>query len=179
MPLVVLDRDGVINEDSDRFIRSADDWRPVPGSLDAIARLSRTGFEIVVFTNQSGLARGLFDRAALDAIHARMLRAVEGHGGRLRGVYVCPHGPDDDCVCRKPRPGLLRQIERDLGVGLRGVPVVGDSRRDLEAAAAVGARPILVLTGKGRITLEETLPFSVEVYPDLAAAVDVLVGETA
>jgi D-glycero-D-manno-heptose 1,7-bisphosphate phosphatase len=177
--LVVLDRDGVINEDSDQFIRSVSDWRPVPGSLDAIARLTEAGFEVVVFTNQSGLARGLFGADTLAAIHERMLAAVEAMGGAVRGIYVCPHGPNDGCACRKPRPGLLHRIESDLGVALRGVPVIGDSRRDLEAAVAVGARPILVLTGKGSRTVKDALPFPVEVVPDLAAAADKLIEEKA
>jgi D-glycero-D-manno-heptose 1,7-bisphosphate phosphatase len=175
--LVVLDRDGVINEDSDDYIRSADEWRPVPGSLEAIGRLAAAGWQVVVFTNQSGLARGLFDRAALDAIHVRMLAAVAGHGGRLSGVYVCPHGPDDDCLCRKPRPGLLHKIAQDLQMDLRAVPVIGDSLRDLQAALAVGARPILVLTGKGHRTLAAGLPAGVEVCADLSAAVDRLLAE--
>ncbi|HEX5513118.1 MAG TPA: D-glycero-beta-D-manno-heptose 1,7-bisphosphate 7-phosphatase [Gammaproteobacteria bacterium] len=177
MALVVLDRDGVINEDSDEFIRSLDDWRPVPGSLEAIARLNQAGFEVVVFTNQSGIARGYFDRDTLAQIHRRMLAEIQALGGRLAGIYICPHGPDDGCSCRKPQPGLLRQIEQELGVDLRGVPVIGDSRRDLEAAAAVGARPILVKTGKGLRTLQEPLPPPAEVYPDLAHAVDRLLAE--
>lgn len=177
VPLVILDRDGVINEDSDLYIRSVEDWRPVPGSLEAIARLNAAGFEVVVFTNQSGLARGYFDAATLEAIHQRMHAAVADAGGSLRGVYVCPHGPDDACNCRKPKPGLLHRIEEELGLSLVGVPVVGDSRRDLEAASAVGARPILVLTGKGSRTAEETLPPGVEVFSDLSAAADRLIEQ--
>lgn len=172
MALVVLDRDGVINEDSDHFIRSVADWQPVPGSLEAIARLNRAGFEVVVFTNQSGIARGYFDEATLQQIHQLMLAQLAAVGGTLRGIYYCPHGPTDGCDCRKPRPGLLHQIERDLGRDLRGVPVVGDSLRDLEAAVAVGAKPLLVKTGKGLRTLQQPLPSGTEVFADLAAAVD-------
>jgi D-glycero-D-manno-heptose 1,7-bisphosphate phosphatase len=176
MKPIILDRDGVINEDSDGFIRSVADWTPVAGSLDAIARLTRAGFHVFVFTNQSGIARGRFDQATLAEIHGRMLAGIESAGGRLRGIYVCPHGPDDGCACRKPLPGLLRQIERDFGMAWAGVPVIGDSRRDLEAAIAVGARPILVETGKGRRTLQDGLPRPAEVYPDLAHVVDHLLA---
>jgi D-glycero-D-manno-heptose 1,7-bisphosphate phosphatase len=174
--LVVLDRDGVINADSDAFIKSPQEWEALPGSLEAIARLGRAGFRVVVFTNQSGIARGLFDRATLEAINAKMSAAVRDAGGALAGVYICPHGPMDACECRKPRPGLLHQIARDFGRDLAGVPVIGDSRRDLEAAAAVGARPILVRTGKGMRTLSQG-EAPAEVYDDLAAAAAALVKE--
>lgn len=150
--LVVLDRDGVINEDSDAFVKTPEEWLPIPGSPEAIAELCRKGFTVVVATNQSGLARGLFKRAALHAMHAKMDAAVEAAGGRIADIYVCPHGPDDGCDCRKPKPGLLEQIARDYGQNLDGVPMVGDSLRDLEAAWAVGGRAILVRTGKGRQT---------------------------
>ncbi|NLO81098.1 MAG: D-glycero-beta-D-manno-heptose 1,7-bisphosphate 7-phosphatase [Xanthomonadaceae bacterium] len=176
MLLVVLDRDGVINEDSDHYIRSVADWRPIPGSLEAIARLNRAGFEVVVFTNQSGIARGYFDEATLHAIHRHMEAQLAAVGGRLRGIYYCPHGPDDGCDCRKPRPGLLHRIERDLGRDLHGVPVVGDSLRDLEAAVAVGAKPLLVKTGKGLRTLRQPLPPETEVHADLAAVADRLLA---
>lgn len=176
MKPIVLDRDGVINQDSDDFIRSVADWEPIAGSMDAIARLTQAGFDVFVFTNQSGVARGLFDQLALAAIHERMLQQVKAAGGCLRGIYVCPHGPNDECACRKPRPGLLRQIERDFDVAWTGVPVVGDSRRDLDAALAVGARPILVETGKGQRTLRDGLPRPAEVYPDLAHVVDRLLA---
>jgi D-glycero-D-manno-heptose 1,7-bisphosphate phosphatase len=175
--LIVLDRDGVINEDSDAFIKSAAEWRPIAGSLEAIARLHAAGYRVVIFTNQSGLARGLFDRAALEAIHARLIGAVEAAGGKLSGIYVCPHGPNDACDCRKPLPGLLHRIESELGVSLQGVPVVGDARRDLEAALAVGARPLLVRTGKGERTLAGALPAGTEVFDDLAAVAAALLGE--
>lgn len=176
MKPIILDRDGVINEDSDHFIRSVADWTPIAGSLEGIARLTQAGYDVIVFTNQSGVARGLFDQATLAAIHDRMIADIEAAGGRLRGIYVCPHGPDDGCVCRKPLPGLLQQIERDFGVSWTGVPVVGDSRRDLGAAIAMGARPILVETGKGQRTLQDGLPRPPEVYPDLAHVVDHLLA---
>lgn len=177
MKLIVLDRDGVVNADSDAFIKSVAEWRPIPGSLEAIARLSRAGYRVVVFTNQSGLARGLFDAATLDAIHAHMRAAVADAGGALAGIYFCPHGPEDGCACRKPKPGMLRSIEADFGVALRGRPIVGDALRDLQAAQAVGGRAILVLTGKGAATAAKPLPEGVTVLPDLAAVADLLLGE--
>ncbi len=180
MPLVILDRDGVINEDSDAFIKSPAEWRPLPGSLAAIARLHRAGWQVAVATNQSGLARGLFDRAALDAIHARLRAELAALGGHIDALHFCPHGPDDGCDCRKPRPGLLRAIGAELGVPLAGVPLVGDSLRDRHAGAAVGGRPLLVRTGKGRRTLAAGgLPPGTRVFDDLAAVVDHLLAEGA
>lgn len=177
MRLVILDRDGVINHDSPSFVKSSDEWEPIPGSLEAIARLCRAGFHVVVFTNQSGLARGLFDQATLDAIHAKMRAAIQTAGGELAAIYFCPHGPDDSCECRKPRPGMLHQIGRDFGQSLAGVPVIGDSKRDLQAAQAVGARAILVRTGNGADTERAGNSLGAEVYDDLAAVADRLIGE--
>jgi D-glycero-D-manno-heptose 1,7-bisphosphate phosphatase len=175
--LVVLDRDGVINADSEHYIKSAQEWQPLPGSLEAIARLCQSGYQVIVASNQSGLGRGLFDAEALAAIHAKMRDAVIAKGGKIDAVYYCPHTPQDHCDCRKPLPGLLRQIEKDLGISLKGVPAIGDSSRDLAAARAVGARPILVLTGNGRKTHEsEVAP--VEVFEDLAAATGFLLSES-
>lgn len=176
--LVILDRDGVINEDSPDYIKSPDEWIPIAGSLDAIARLKRAGFAVAVATNQSGLARGLFDRPTLDAMHEKLRHLLAEHGGSLDTIAYCPHGPDDGCDCRKPRAGLYHQISRALGLPLEDALIVGDSGRDLEAARAVGARPILVLTGKGRATRDAGgLPEGTLVYADLATAVDALVGE--
>jgi len=170
MKLVVLDRDGTINYDSDKYIKSPAEWRPLPGSLEAIARLTQAGWRVVVATNQSGIARGLFDMATLNAIHAEMHRAVAQAGGRIDAIFFCPHAADSNCECRKPRPGLLREIAARLDVELKGVPMAGDGLRDLEAAAAVGAQPCLVLTGKGRKTREGGgLPRGTEVFEDLAA----------
>lgn len=174
---IVLDRDGVINADSDQFIKSPAEWRPLPGSLEAIARLNRAGFAVAVVSNQSGVGRGLFDAAMLERINAHMLDAVAAAGGRLAGVYSCIHRPDAGCDCRKPKPGLLRQLEREHGVELAGVPFVGDKLSDLEAAEAVGARPILVRTGRGEQTLEALAGRPIEVYADLAAAADALLAE--
>lgn len=155
-PLIVLDRDGVINEDSKSFVKSADEWRPLPGSLDAIARLTRAGWRVVVVTNQSGLARGKFSYAALAAMHDKCARLLAPLGGRIDGWFFCPHGPDDGCRCRKPQAGLYAQAARALDCDFDSVPSVGDSARDLEAARAAGATPILVRTGNGAAT-EQTL----------------------
>ncbi|MBU6420943.1 MAG: D-glycero-beta-D-manno-heptose 1,7-bisphosphate 7-phosphatase [Gammaproteobacteria bacterium] len=178
MRLVILDRDGVINYDSDAYIKSPEEWRPIPGSLEAIANLTHAGFTVTVASNQAGVARGLFDLDTLAAIHRKMQAAVEQAGGELAGIFYCPHGPDDGCDCRKPKPGLLKQIAQDFGTSLHGVPAVGDSLRDIEAAESVGARPILVRTGKGEITLASLGDsLRVEVFKNLAAAAEQLLRE--
>lgn len=151
--LIILDRDGVINEDSDAYIKCPAEWIPIAGSLEAIARLNRAGYRIVVATNQSGIARGMYDVATLAQIHQKMHQALQQVGGRIEAVFYCPDGPDDDSDCRKPRPGMFREIAARFEVDLAGVPAVGDSLRDLQAAAAVGAFPVLVRTGKGERTL--------------------------
>ena len=169
MKLVILDRDGTINHDSDKYIKSPAEWKPLPGSIEAIARLTQGGWRVVVATNQSGIARGLFDMATLNAIHAEMHRAVNQAGGRIDGIFFCPHAKEANCGCRKPQPGLLREIGTRLAVDLKGVPMAGDALRDLQAAAAVGAKPYLVLTGKGRKTRDAGgLPAGTEILPDLA-----------
>jgi D-glycero-D-manno-heptose 1,7-bisphosphate phosphatase len=176
MKLVILDRDGVINVDSDVFIKAPDEWRPLPGSLEAIARLNHAGYQVVLATNQSGVGRGLFEVSTLNAIHDRMHRALAQIGGRIDAIFFCPHAQEANCACRKPRPGLLEEIARRFNVDLKGVPTVGDSLRDLQAAAAVGAAPILVLTGKGEATHSAGgLPENTQIYPDLAAAVRAIV----
>ncbi|HEB57701.1 MAG TPA: D-glycero-beta-D-manno-heptose 1,7-bisphosphate 7-phosphatase [Gammaproteobacteria bacterium] len=179
MPLIILDRDGVINQDSDRYIRTVDEFIPIPGSLDAIVRLNQAGYTVLVATNQSGLARGYFDADTLAAMHHRLDDLLGALGGHIDGIYVCPHGPDDDCDCRKPRAGLLEQIARDYDTDLHDVPVVGDSLRDLQAALKVGARPLLVRTGKGERTLASGAPelAGIPVYADLAACVNDLLTE--
>lgn len=176
--LVILDRDGVINHESDAFIKSPAEWRPIEGSLEAIALLSRHGYTVAVASNQSGVGRGLFDRAALAAIHRKMRRAVEKAGGRIDRIVFCPHHPDDGCDCRKPAPGLLQRLARHYRMTLSGVAVIGDSERDLDAAVAAGARPILVLTGKGRATQRALARRgrTVTTYPDLRAAANALVA---
>jgi D-glycero-D-manno-heptose 1,7-bisphosphate phosphatase len=172
MKLVILDRDGVINQDNDAYIKSPDEWQPVPGSLEAIAKLTQAGYHVVVATNQSGIGRGLFEMATLNAIHDKMYRAVAQAGGRIDAVFYCPHGQDANCDCRKPKPGLLEEIGRRFNTELKGVPSIGDGLRDLQASVAVGAQPILVLTGKGEKTrLAGDLPAGTRIYADLAAAV--------
>jgi D-glycero-D-manno-heptose 1,7-bisphosphate phosphatase len=173
--LIVLDRDGVINHESDQFIKSPEEWRPIPGSLEAIARLNHAGFRVVVATNQSGIGRGLFDMATLNAIHEKMHKALAHVGGRIDAVFFCPHTADAQCECRKPKPGMLEEIGRRFGVDMTGVPAVGDSARDLLAAEIVGAQPFLVLTGKGEKTLRDgSFPKNTAIFPDLAFAVAAL-----
>jgi len=148
MKLVILDRDGTINVERDDYVKSVEEWEPLPGAVEGIARLNHAGWHVVVATNQSGLGRGLFDMATLNAIHAKMNRALAEAGGRVDAVFFCPHAPDEGCGCRKPQPGLFRKIGERYGVGLHGVPAIGDSLRDLQAAAAVGCETHLVRTGK-------------------------------
>jgi D-glycero-D-manno-heptose 1,7-bisphosphate phosphatase len=172
MKLVILDRDGVINHDSDKYIKNPQEWRPIPGSLEAIARLNQAGYHVVLATNQSGVGRGLFEVSTLNAIHDKMHRALSQIGGRIDAIFFCPHGADADCRCRKPRPGLLEEIAHRFNVDLTGVPTIGDSLRDLHAAAAIGAAPVLVLTGKGQKTRDEGgLPDGTQIFQDLGAAV--------
>lgn len=173
--LIILDRDGVINFDSDKFIKNPEEWKPIPGSLEAIARLCQADYRVVVATNQSGIGRGLFDMPMLNAIHDRMHKACAALGGRIDAVFFCPHTNDANCGCRKPKSGMLEEIATRYGVNLKGVPVVGDSLRDLEMAARVEAQPILVLTGKGSKTQAKgDLPKDTLTYPDLAAVVATL-----
>jgi len=177
--LVILDRDGVINHDSKDFVKSADEWLPLPGNIEAIAALSAAGYKVAVASNQSGLARGLFDELDLEAMHAKLRTLVDEAGGKIDCIVVCPHGPDDDCDCRKPRPGMYLQIAEHFDTALDDVPVVGDSLRDLEAAVAAGAQPVLVRTGNGLQT-ESLLQGKLEAVPvfdDLAAFVSDLVTD--
>jgi D-glycero-D-manno-heptose 1,7-bisphosphate phosphatase len=168
--LVILDRDGTINHDSDSFIKSPGEWRPIEGSVEAIARLTQAGYRTVVATNQSGIARGLFDTATLIAIHEALARAVAQAGGRIDAFFFCPHAADSACECRKPKPGMLLEVARRFNVSLANTYMVGDAHRDVAAAAAAGARPVLVLTGRGRKTRDEgRLPAGTAVFEDLAA----------
>ncbi|MBS0356134.1 MAG: D-glycero-beta-D-manno-heptose 1,7-bisphosphate 7-phosphatase [Proteobacteria bacterium] len=172
MKLIVLDRDGVINFDSDQFIKSPEEWKPIPGSLEAIARLNEAGWRVVVASNQSGVGRGLFDMDTLNAINEKMTKALAQVGGRLDAIFFCPHPADSTCECRKPKPGMFVQIAERFNVDLTGMPVVGDSLRDLQAGVAVGCKPYLVLTGKGGKTkADPALPEGTEIHPDLAAVV--------
>lgn len=176
MKLIILDRDGVINEDSDEFIKSAEEWKAIPGSLQAIARLCQNNYRVVVITNQSGLARKKLDIVALSEIHRKLLDHLTQYGGTIDAFFFCPHAPKHDCDCRKPKTGLLTEISKRLHTPLTDVPLVGDKLSDIKAARAVGARPILVRTGYGEETLaSHKLPENVPVFDDLAAVVDELV----
>jgi D-glycero-D-manno-heptose 1,7-bisphosphate phosphatase len=178
MKLVILDRDGVINYDSDEYIKSVEEWQPIPGSLEAIARLNNAGISVAVATNQSAIARGLSDLDRINAIHQALRSRLSAVGGRVEVIAFCHHGPTTGCDCRKPLPGLLHEIRRRTGFALNGTPMIGDSRRDLEAAQRVGALPILVRTGNGEKT-EQHLPQAfaeVPIYDDLSAAVDALLA---
>lgn len=179
--LIILDRDGVINHDSDAFIKSPDEWQPIEGAGEAIGALTSAGFTIAVASNQSGIARNLFDRRTLGSINDKMRRVVRAHGGDIDKIVFCPHGPGDDCSCRKPKPGMLLELSRHYGAPLDRVPVIGDSLRDLDAALAVNARPILVLTGKGEATAIEisVAGREVEIFADLADAAAALIAEEA
>lgn len=171
MKLVILDRDGVINQDSPHYIKSPSEWVPIPGSLEAIAQLNQHGFRVAVATNQSGISRGIYDMATLNAIHDKMHRALAALGGRLEAVFYCPHANEHNCQCRKPKSGMYTDISQRLGVDLSGVPCVGDSLRDLVAGAHVGCHPLLVRTGKGEETLAAgQLPEGTKVFADLSEA---------
>jgi len=182
MKLVILDRDGTINEDRDDYVKSPEEWIPVPGALEAIARLNHAGWHTVVASNQSGIGRGLFDMATLNAMHLKMHQMLAKHGGRIDAVFFCPHTPDDGCDCRKPMPGLFRQIGERYGVDLSQVPVVGDSLRDLQAGAAAGCPTHLVRTGKAAALSDDELQAwlaqvpGTQVHADLAAFAAHLTG---
>lgn len=177
MKLVILDRDGVINFDSAQFIKSPAEWNPIPGSLEAIARLNQAGYRVVVATNQSGIGRGLFDTDTLVAMHDKMHKLLASVGGHVDAIFFCPHAADSKCDCRKPKPGMLERIANRFNTDLTGVPAVGDSLRDLQAAASVGAQPCLVRTGKGHKTESDgNLPDGTRIYADLAEVVDNLLS---
>jgi len=170
MKLIILDRDGVINHDSAQFVKSPDEWRPIPGALEAIARLTQAGYRVVVATNQSGIGRGLFDMATLNAINNKMIKAATQAGGRIEAIFYCPDTAESSSQFRKPAPGMLIEIGQRFNTSLKGTPAVGDSLRDLHAAVAVGAEPILVLTGKGTATRQAgELPEGTRIFDDLAA----------
>ncbi len=172
MKIVILDRDGVINQDSDQFIKNTTEWKPIPGSLEAIARLNHAGYRVVVASNQSGIGRGLLDMGALNAINDKMYRVLAQVGGRIDALFYCPHAAEANCECRKPKPGMFLDIAQRFNVNLAGVPSIGDSLRDLRAAAAAGAQPMLVLTGKGAKTeAAGGLPAGTPIFADLAEAV--------
>ena len=179
--LIILDRDGTINEDRDDYVKSPEEWVPIPGALEAIARLNHAGWHTVVATNQAGLGRGTFDMATLNAMHTKMNQLLAKQGGRIDAVFFCPHAPEDGCNCRKPRPGLFEQIGERFGVHLKDVPVVGDTLRDLQAGAAVGCETHLVRTGKGATldaaqlkVLCDQVP-GTQVHADLAAFAEFMI----
>jgi D-glycero-D-manno-heptose 1,7-bisphosphate phosphatase len=178
MPYIILDRDGVINYDSEHYIKSPDEWIPIPGSLEAIAQLNRFGFQVVVATNQSGIARGFFDLDTLDLIHEKLMRELAAVGGYVEEIFFCPHHPKDHCACRKPKPGLLHQIEEKYVINLAETYFIGDAFVDVQAAQTAGCKPVLVLTGKGQLSMEKypaltTIPH----FPDLARAVDYILSQ--
>ena len=175
---IILDRDGVINEDSDEYIKSPEEFIPIKGSLAAIAKLNQAGYVVVVATNQSGIARGYYNEATLQLMHEKLRRLVAAEGGSIDKIYFCPHGPDDNCDCRKPKPGMLRQILTEYNMDPANVVAIGDSLRDLQAAQAVGVKSILVRTGKGKKT-ESQLPseaslINTPIFNNLADAVNEL-----
>ncbi|HTO45930.1 MAG TPA: D-glycero-beta-D-manno-heptose 1,7-bisphosphate 7-phosphatase [Burkholderiales bacterium] len=177
MKLVILDRDGVINVDSDQFIKSPEEWTAIPGSLEAIAKLNHAGYRVVIASNQSGIGRGLLDMAALNAINAKMYKALAQLGGRIDALFYCPHPAEANCDCRKPKPGMFEDIARRFNADLGGVPGIGDSLRDMQAAATAGAQPMLVLTGKGAKTQAGGgLPSGTRVYRDLAEAARAIIA---
>ena len=183
MKLVILDRDGTINSDSDDFVKTPDEWLPLPGALDAIARLNHAGWHVVIASNQSGLGRGLFDIESLNAIHAKMHKLLAMQGGRIDAVFYCPHTAEENCHCRKPEPGLFEQIGARFGIPLKSVPAVGDSMRDVLAGATAGCEPHLVLTGKSEkyrgLEVPAGLPPGTQVHQDLAAFADFILSRGA
>jgi D-glycero-D-manno-heptose 1,7-bisphosphate phosphatase len=176
MSYIILDRDGVINFDSDQYIKSPDEWHPIPGSLEAIARLNRHGFRVLVATNQSGVARGLYDISILDQIHEKLMYELAAVGGYVEEIFFCPHHPEDNCVCRKPKPGLIHQIQAKYPVKPDSTFFIGDSYADMEAARTAGCKPLLVMTGNGRLTLEKYPAFlAIPNFIDLAEAVQYVI----
>jgi D-glycero-D-manno-heptose 1,7-bisphosphate phosphatase len=176
MKLVILDRDGVINYDSPEYIKSPQEWHPITGSLEAIANLHQHGFVICVATNQAGIGRGLYSLQDLEQIHGKMLQAVTDSGGKITAVFHCPHIPDDDCQCRKPRPGLIRQIAHHLHTAVEGAPLVGDKLTDIEAGIAAGCKPILVQSGGAELTLDQLPHSDIPVYQNLAGAAAAIIA---
>ena len=178
MPYIILDRDGVINYDSDAYIKSPEEWIPIPGSLEAIAQLNRFGFQVLIATNQSGVARGYYDLDTLDCIHEKLMRELAAVGGYVEEIFFCPHHPDEHCACRKPKPGLLHQIEEKYPIKLTETYFIGDSFVDIQAAQTAGCKPALVLTGKGQLSIQNYPELlHVPSFPDLAGAVDHILSQ--
>jgi D-glycero-D-manno-heptose 1,7-bisphosphate phosphatase len=178
MKLIILDRDGVINLDSDNYIKSASEWHPIPGSMEAIARLNQSGYRVVVATNQAGISRGLFDIRTLNLIHNKLHQTAQAFGAHIDAIFFCPHAADEDCGCRKPKPGMLQSIGQRYDISLKNIIFVGDSLRDLQAGFSVGCTPYLVKTGKGTKTIDKGgLPPGTTIFQDLAAVVDALLQQ--
>lgn len=182
MKLVILDRDGTINRDSDDFVKTPEEWLPLPGALEAIARLNHAGWHVVIASNQSGLGRGLFDVASLNAMHTKMNKLLAAQGGRIDAIFYCPHTAEDGCHCRKPQPGLFEQIGARFALPLKGVPAVGDAPRDAVAAAAAGCEPHMVRTGKSAHCPPGAVPAGAppgtRVHADLSAFVDFILARS-
>lgn len=175
MSYIILDRDGVINFDSDEYIKSPQEWRAIPGSLAAIARLHQSGFKIIIATNQSGVARGLYDLPMLDRIHEKMHAEVNLAGGAIHDIFICPHHPEDNCFCRKPKPGLLYAIQSKYQIALNETFFIGDSMRDMLAAEASGCIPLLVLTGNGVVAMRKLKNPTIKSFQDLSKAADYVI----
>jgi D-glycero-D-manno-heptose 1,7-bisphosphate phosphatase len=176
MKLIILDRDGTINVEREDFVKTPEEWEPLPGALEAVARLNHAGWHVVVATNQSGIGRGLYGVSELNAMHAKMNRLLAEVGGKVDAVFFCPHAPSDGCTCRKPLPGLFEQISERFNTPLAGVPTVGDSLRDMQAGAAAGCATHFVRTGNGAAGIPPDLPPGTQVHADLAACAEALIA---
>lgn len=176
MPLIILDRDGVINYDSPNYIKSPEEWRAIPGSLEAIATLNRSGYEVLIVTNQSGIGRGFYTFEILDLIHEKLIYELAAVGGHIEKIFFCPHHPDDRCECRKPKPAMFHQIKKEYQVDLTKTFFIGDSLVDIQVAFEVGCKPILVLTGNGKKALESQSPLLAKVpyFNNLAEASEII-----
>ncbi len=177
MKIVILDRDGVINQDSVHYIKAPNEWIPIPGSLESIARLNQHGFNVIIATNQSGIGRGLFDIETMNSINTKMLDLLGQVGGHIDAIFYCPHTEEANCNCRKPKSGMLEEISMRFGISLKNVPAIGDSSRDLEAYTSIGAQPVLVKTGKGEETFEsDNYPKDTWIFNDLSEVVNKILG---
>ena len=174
---VLLDRDGVINHDSDDYIKSADEWLPIAGSLEAIALFNKSDYKVIVITNQSGLSRGLYDEATLDQIHQKMHQLTLQKGGEIDAIFYCPHGPNDNCLCRKPKPGMLNDFAQQYNCSLENIYFIGDKLGDIQAAESAGAKPILVKTGKGESTLKNNPDITLPIFENLYDAAKFIISE--
>lgn len=174
--LIILDRDGVINYDSDNYIKSPDEWRPLPGSLAAIAKLKHAGYCVAVATNQAGIARGLYDETMLNRIHQKMQDELAAYQAKIDAIFYCPHRPEDQCTCRKPKTGLFEKIAAHFNTSLKTIYYIGDKAIDVEAGHRAGCSPILVKTGYGAQTLANNPALNVPVFADLAAAVNAILN---